>query len=488
MQDENRYEYTVKTCNSDDIQALEDILNQMAGEGWELYSLNEAENEEGEFIYMCIFSREADVYGFSEEQIVDIGDFKTTMKKLLHRRNDLYDECRFLQHQIREKSEQISQIKCSLDEESGEIDRESLNREISEKINELNSLKSKFSSLVSPSNMYSRISQELLTIVVSEELSELIDNEKDGDLIAETVRLRQKLTDTYGYVIPRIQFIASEEMEENEYKIKVRNLCAMTGVVYPGYRRFFPGQSNLQDMPENAVQDVDAITGQNVFWLEEAQTKDFWDKGMTPSQVVVSNLEYVAHKYVDEIMSYEDILNYIALLGDKNAFLADDLSLSEIGLSDLKFIFSNLIKEKVSVKDTLFIFEKLNDLSSLGFENDKLLEELRILLRRQICSYIADENNTIYTITLPAKYKKIVEGLGKTESDKNRLKNNDNMEKLIKYIAKTIKNSEYSVSTAVIVVETRHRKQLADLSIPDLPNIHVLSEDEIAEEFNIQEL
>jgi len=106
MQDENRYEYTVKTCNSDDIQALEDILNQMAGEGWELYSLNEAENEEGEFIYMCIFSREADIYGFNEEQIVDIGDFKTTMKKLLHRRNDLYDECRFLQHQIREKSEQ----------------------------------------------------------------------------------------------------------------------------------------------------------------------------------------------------------------------------------------------------------------------------------------------------------------------------------------------------------------------------------------------
>ena len=58
MYEESRYEYTVRSCNCDDIEALENILNEMSLEGWELYSLNEVENEEGDYQYLCIFNKE----------------------------------------------------------------------------------------------------------------------------------------------------------------------------------------------------------------------------------------------------------------------------------------------------------------------------------------------------------------------------------------------------------------------------------------------
>ena len=47
-----------------------------------------------------------------------------------------------------------------------------------------------------------------------------------------------------------------------------------------------------------------------------------------------------------------------------------------ISIGDLRYIFANLIKEKISVKDIVFIFEKLNDLSEQDYDNDKLLEKL----------------------------------------------------------------------------------------------------------------
>lgn len=466
MYEENRFEYTVRTCSTEEPQALEDLLNDMAGMGWELYSLNEAENDEGEYQYMCIFSRQTTAgYEFEDEHAVDAGDFTTTMKRLLNKRDDMYKECRYLQQQLKEKNRQIKGIKDSLDSTEN-IDREALNREISDKMSELNTLKSKFSELLSPAGMYNRISQDLLTIVVSYELSELIDSEKDGDLIAESVKLRQKLTDKLGYVIPRVHFSISDEMNENEYGISVRSLKTLKGLVYPGHRRFFPGQSNLENTPEDAIEDFDPISENRVFWLDDTKTKDFWDNGLTPSQVIISHLEFAVRKYVDEILSYRDILNYISLLDEGNTFLVEDLFQKNISLGDLRYIFANLIREKVSVKDIVYIFEKLNDISKKeDNNNDELLENLRFSLRRQICSGIADSNNTIYAIVLPKKYK-----------------NKKDKDELIDYVTNVHNNTQANV----LVVEHKSRKELFNLFENIIPELTVISEDEITEEFTLE--
>ncbi len=489
MNEDARFEYTVRSCDCEDVQALENILNEMSIKGWDLYSLNEVENEEGDYQYLCIFCKKAEgSFEFEDDYIVDAGDFKTRMKKLLHKKEDLYEECRFLQQNIREKNQKILEIKNSLDSNIEEEEREKLNKEISDRMNELNILKSKFSELLSPSNMYNRLSQDFLTIVVSYELSELIENEKNGDLIAESVRLRQKTTDTLGYVIPRIHFVISNEMSENEYEIKVRNLKAASGIVYPKHKRFFIGQSNIQTVPEGAIEDFDTISSQKTFWLEEEKTKDFWESGMTPSQVITSRLEVIVRQYVDDLLGYNDILNYIAILGEKSSFLADDLAETSISLGDLRYIFANLIREHVSVKDIVFIFEKLNDLSGYDYDNEKLLEEMRILLKRQICSQIAGSNNTIYAITVPKQYKKLLSDFLKAGGAKNQFNESREMERFVKYVTEAVLNHEYDAPAIAIICEPEYRKRLFNLFERIIPDFAVISENEISEEFNIQEI
>ena len=489
MYEDARFEYTVRSCDCEDIQTLENILNEMSMGGWDLYSLNEVETEEGDYQYLCIFYKKAEgSFEFEDDNIVDTGDFKTRMKKLLHKKEDLYEECRFLQQSIREKNQKILGIKNSLDSNIGEEERGKLNKEISDRMNELNILKSKFAELLFPSNMYSRISQDFLTIAVSYELSELIENEKDGDLIAESVRLRQKTTDTLGYVIPQIHFVISDEMSENEYKIKVRNLKAASGIIYPKHRRFFIGQSNIQSVPEGAIEDVDIINGQKTFWLAEDKTKDFWESGMTPSQVIIRHLEVIVRRYVDDLLSYNDVLNYIALLGEKSSFLADDLAETSISLGDLRYIFASLIKENVSVKDIIFIFEKLNDLSEHNYDNEKLLEEMRILLKKQICSQIADSNNIIYAITVPKQYKKLLSAFKNAGGIKNQFNESGEVEKFVKYVTEAILNHEYNAPAIALICEPEYRKTLFNLFKRIVPDLAVISEDEISEEFNIQEI
>ena len=55
--------------------------------------------------------------------------------------------------------------------------------------------------------MFSRLKEDKLSINLSNELLSYVDIDKETngeDLLADTVKLRQKLTDKYGYVLPKI--------------------------------------------------------------------------------------------------------------------------------------------------------------------------------------------------------------------------------------------------------------------------------------------
>ena len=55
-----------------------------------------------------------------------------------------------------------------------------------------------------------------------------------------------------------------------------------------------------------------------------------------------------------------------------------------LSLSDLRFILTSLIREKISIKDISSIFEKINDFAADSTKSD-LIKKLRLSLSRQIC-------------------------------------------------------------------------------------------------------
>lgn len=487
MFDDERLEYVIKTCPVENTEELEELLNAMSAEGWELYSMNEADGEEG-FQYNCIFTRPASFSYDENEEIAEVGHFKSRMEKLLHYKDDPYEQAKSLQKHIKQKNERINEIKQLLDSNSVDIDRERLNQEISEKLGKLNALKNKFTETLSPANMYGRIGQDVLTIVVSEELIDLIDNEKNGELIIESVKLRQNLTDKLGYVIPAIRFISSDEMAENQYSINARNIKVVSDFAYMGYRLFKQGESNIERKPKGSIESIDSVSGQKVFWIEEAKTKSFWDKGLTPSQVIVEHLKFIVCKYVDEILSYGEVLNYISLLGEENLFLAEELIQNALSLGDLRYIFANLIREKVSVKDIVFIFEKLNDLMKFEHNNDQLVDNLRVLIGKQICSDIADSNNYIYGIIPTAEQNaKLKKALDKKSKGKYFTENHD-IKDFVKFVQEKIKNSEYGISNTVIIVKPELRRPVFYLFEQIINGLKVITEDEITEECTVEVL
>ena len=88
-------EYIIKEVPTEDRQALQDLLNEMSIQGWDLYTLHEIESEE-DILYSCIFMRERSESEEDEvfDKVVNVKNFKSQMEKMLLKQNSPYESCK----------------------------------------------------------------------------------------------------------------------------------------------------------------------------------------------------------------------------------------------------------------------------------------------------------------------------------------------------------------------------------------------------------
>ena len=401
---EKKMQYVIKTCPSENVQELQNLLNEMSMNGWELYSMHEVEVDEG-FVYNCIFMMEiSDNESFASSDIINISTFKSQMEKMLSPKLTPYELCLEIQGKIKDQKAKITKIKKELEGEApASVNRKKLNDKISAGLKELEDLKQKLAHATSPDEMYSKLQTEKLGIYLSEELLGYVDPEQDlgeEELVAETVKSRLKLTEDLGFVIPQIVFQDDEQLNPYEFAIRIRGLDVYKALVYPNYTMYFEDDIHLGKKDSlDIIKDIDFITGKKIVWIEKEKAKDFWEKGISGSRYIARALEFVAIKYADDLLDYNELDKYLAIVNKKNPYLVENLIPDYISLSDLRFILTSLITEHISIKDITYIFEKMNDYAEDNTKID-LLRKLRLALSRQICNSFADENGTINAIEI----------------------------------------------------------------------------------------
>ena len=486
-----KMQYVIKTCSSENTQELQNLLNEMSMNDWELYSMQEVENDDGQVLCHCIFMREATSSGNEiNADTINISTFKSQMEKMLSPEQSPYEICLDIQSKIREQKAKIAKIKTELEGEApASVNRKKLNDKISAGLKELDELKLKLAKATSPDTMYAKLKEEKLSIHLSEEILGYIDPDseiQEEELVAETVKSRLKLTEELGYVIPKIVFQDDENLNPYEFTIRVRGLDVFKACVYPQFLMFFDDDLHLDKKIKNSISDIDKITGRKIIWLEKDKTKDFWQKGITSSEYISKALEYVAIKYVDDLLDYDDIDKYLEVVEKENDFLIENIVPDLLTYSDLKYIMTSLIKEKVSIKNITYIFEKINDFAEEGSKAD-ILNKIRLSLSRQICrKYTNEDGETISAFELSEKtYSDIVLGCDETEDSLIKI-DGEVAEKLAMKIQKKAK--KLNIHSPKLIVPMDYRQIFFTLLSLYINDITVLAQEEIGCVFKIDSL
>lgn len=482
-----RMQYVIKSVPSDNTQALENLLNEMSQAGWDLYSMHEVEVDDG-FQYNCIFaSEDASEKGEEEDEVVNITTFKSQMEKMLSSSQSPYESCKEIQEKIKEQRKKIVKIKTQLEAQSESPiskNRQHLNEEISKGLRELDELRQKLLKTISPENMYSKIRQEKLSIHLSEEALDLVNPDNGGQLIAETVKIRQKLAEELGYVIPKVSFEDDEKLNSNEFSIKVRGIEVINSYVYPHYLMFFEDDLKLDKKQKDAIYSTDEITGTKIIWIEEKKTKGFWQKGFTAAEFIARLLEYIVIKNIDELLDYADINQYMEIVSEKNMFLIENIIPDFISIAELRYLLVNLLREEISIKDIVYIFEKINDFVDEETKED-LLDKIRLSLLRYISKKVSNDEGVIQVFELSDKtYQSL---FAKIKSSDNIVRiEGAKVEKIASSILKKIKKYNVDVNNFTILAPIEVRHMLFMILSQFISNIKIIAKEEIANEYTIE--
>lgn len=479
-----KMQYVIKSVPTDDKQALEDLLNSMSDQGWDLYTMHEIEGESS-IDFNCIFVREKQEEDTTDlDDIIDVTNFKYRMEKMLSAPTSPYESCKEIQLKIATQKDRIKRIKSQLESDVLSMDdKNKLNDQMSDELRQLSVLKQSLVNEISPDTMYSTLKEEKITINLSEEILDLVALEYNDGLLSETVKIRQKLTDELGYVIPHIHFHNSDNLGQNEFSIKIHDIEVFRGVAFIGYVAFYRDELKGYKLSEEDFVTVDEMTDKKLVWIKEEKAQDFWQKGLSAVEYIGKSLEYIAIKEVSDIMDYNDINKYVEIIIENNSFLVDNIIPDFLTVADLKYLLTCLIRERVSIKNIVYLFEKINDYANEPTKED-LLDKVRLAFSKQIIKDLAKDGE-IKIIEFDEETLDKVDGFFNAEDGENIIRiDASDVQEIAVRINKVVKSKKLNYPILAVPMDLRH---MCFVILSEfVPNLRVLALEELVSDCDIK--
>ena len=170
---------------------------------------------------------------------------------------------------------------------------------------------------------------------------------------------------------------------------------------------------------------------------------------------------------------------YLEKIALNNFFLVENIIPDVLQIAELKEILSSLIEENISIRDIVYIFEKINDVLAFSDKTD-LLKKLRVALKAQISSCFANQENIIYGYKLSDKFVEYFESLFAKDSIENTL-SKQKFKQIINKIKKILSSDE--IDKIIIFTPADVRKLVYDILKPYINNIVIMAYEEIDENF-----
>jgi flagellar biosynthesis protein FlhA len=367
-----------------------------------------------------------------------------------------------------------------------------LQHDVQQQLGQLDAVKENMQELINPNRMYEKLGVDPLSLQVGNDLLVIADPDQDGQLLGKIAGLRARMTDELGFILPNIRIMDSTTLQPNEYLISIRGNPVASANVYPG-RYMIPAslfQSHNLRPPASAIADMEPSHGlEEAYWLLQNEVPEVLQRNaLEATDALIEHLKEVVIKHVDDVMTKMDVLKLMELVRSQDQSLIQELVPAIMSPNDLRKLFVNLIREKVSIKDIIFVFERLTDYARFSKEPDVLSERLRAALGRQICLANADRNKVMYAVTLSNEWEKTLDdSCQRTELGTMFLLNPLQVQDLIETTGGVLnKVRETYDRIPIILCSPRIRLPLFQLLDRHVPAITVMSYSELIPDVQVQ--
>ncbi len=328
---------------------------------------------------------------------------------------------------------------------------------------------------------------DLIGLEVGYRLIPLVDKSQGGELMARIKGVRKKVTQELGFLIPSVHIRDNLELNPNTYRLTLHGVSVGQADIYPDRDMAInPGQvfGELQGIPGE-----DPAFGLEATWIEKGQRDHAQTLGYTvvdASTVIATHLSQILQSHSAELLGREEVQQLLDNLGKTSPKLVEEMLTDNLSVGIVLKVLQFLLEEKVSIRDIRTIAETLTDNASYTKDPEQLAEFVRAQLSRSIVQGIVGDEEDLPVMTLDPALEQLllqtvqVAGQGDAGLEPGLAEN------ISSSLAAATERQEMAGQAAILLVAPQLRVLLAKFSRRSIPNLHVLSFNEIPENKQIQ--
>jgi flagellar biosynthesis protein FlhA len=246
-----------------------------------------------------------------------------------------------------------------------------------------------------------------LKIELGYALLPLVNSPDGSDRLTEQIKaLRRSLAGEMGFVMPAVRILDNVQLEANSYVIKVKEVEAGTGKIWPGQYMVMDPTGGQVTLP--GMHTVEPTFGLPATWLDPMLKEEAAIKGYTvvdAATVLSTHLTEVLKANMSELLSYGEVQKLIKELPKEQGELVKDIVPSQITISGIQRVLQILLAERISIRDLSTILEGIAEAIAYTRNPTMLVEHVRARLARQICAQHTSPSGYVPLIALSARWE-----------------------------------------------------------------------------------
>ncbi len=336
-------------------------------------------------------------------------------------------------------------------------------------------------------NIENLLPLDMVELEIGYGLINAVDSEQSGDLLERIVSIRKQFALDLGVVVPSVHIRDNLQLKPGEYRIMLKGNKIAGGELKPDcFLAMDPGNTSLKI---DGIPTKEPAFGLDALWITKMQKEDAEISGYTVVDiptVVATHITEVLRQHAHELFGRQEASKLIDNFKKSYPKVVEELIPDILSLGQVVKVLQNLLREQVSIRDFLTIFETLADEGMSTKDTDVLTESVRRALGRAITGKLKDEQDHVHVINLGAQVEEIInQSLLQTEQGVQLALDPTYGHGLVNGIAEQIEIHPEVAGQPILLTSPMSRRHIFKLVNRFIPQLVVVSHSELSSDVAI---
>ncbi|NBH82035.1 flagellar biosynthesis protein FlhA [bacterium C-53] len=341
-----------------------------------------------------------------------------------------------------------------------------------------------------PENVVSLLQVDPIELEFGYGIIPLADVNQGGDLLDRVVMIRRQVALELGTVVPIIRLRDNIQLNPNQYVIKIKGIQVSEGeILFDHYMAMNPG---FVEEEITGIPTYEPSFHLPAIWITEGQRERAESMGYTvvdPPSIIATHLTEIIRQHISELLTRQDVQGLIDNLKESNPSVVEELTPKLLGLGEVQKVLQNLLREGISIRDLLTVFETLADYAPVTRDTDVLTEYVRQSLKRAISAKYFAPNETTSVVTLDPKVEQdIMASVKQTEQGAYLTLDPERTKTIIASLEAETSKLEKSGKNAIIITSPIVRMYFKKMTEDYFRDLIVISYNEIDSNVELQSI